>query len=506
MTLVGRLPFPPQPDESLRGLFLRLAQDSLCTGREFEAWLEVKAGGGFPGCAVATVAGKLGMEVAALRSMGLEQDGDQAGPVGLARRAEWKPFARMRWCPACLAEKPYHRRAWSWPFLRVCPVHGLKLRDRCVECEATGLSDFYTCWHRTGLTACSAGHPLPNQPTEAVADCSGAASIYRLCGLRCDGPELPSVFVDRPFGQTIEFVIALGFLNQVVAERNSNKVANVAHARDYRLLEAGVRIARGWPDTFDRLAEAVRLAYGSRRSLLRQYGRLYTFAASGAPEAYLPIVREAFAAHLIRRPDGPDTWPDFLPVPPDRGETVGLEQTRRLLGQSKLSFARLMKTVVWKDMPACGPDLFRRADVFALKGRLSRCVSIDEARSVLGLGKSREIEDFCRAAAIVPVPWASNAAYLAQNRSFELDDLERALARIRRAGRTSPPVYPVDWKTVTKRASGRARIGVCKLHAALLSGRLQAYVAHPDRKGLEAMTFEAAEVGDVIDRLAFPDV
>ena len=439
------------------------------------------------------------MEAAALEAMGFSLGGDEAGPVGLARRAEWKPLARMRWCPDCLSEEPYHRLAWSWPFLRVCPVHGLKLRDSCARCEATGVSDFYTGWHRTGLTACPAGHSLLDQPTERVPDCSGAASIYRLGGFRCDGRDLPAEFLGRPFAQTVKFVIALGFLNQVVADRHNNCVANVAHARDYRLLEAGVRIARGWPDTFDRLAEAVRLAYGSRRSLLRQYGRLYTFAASGAPQAYLPLVREAFATHLLRRPGGPgDTWPEFLPPPPDFGETVGLDETRRLLRLSKRSFARLTKTAAWADMSPCGQDLFRRSDVFELGSRLSRYVPIEEACRVLGLGTARETEQFCRVFGIVPLLWARKAARLAMNRSFDLDELERALAGMRAAGRASPPVCPVGWRTVARQASRQAKLGDRTLHTALLSGRLQPYVAYPDRQGLAAFTFDATEVAEVV--------
>ncbi len=506
MSLVGRLPFPPQFDESLRGLLLRLAEDNLCSGKEFEAWLEVKPGTGFPETALAMVAGKLGMEVPALSSMGLAHDRDQSGPVGLARLAEWKPFARMRWCPACLSEKPYHRRAWSWPFLRVCPVHRMKLRDSCAECEATGVSDFFTGWHRTGVTTCFAGHSLTHQPTEAVPECVGAAAVYRMCGLHCDGPDLPTEFVGRPFGQTIEFFIALGFLNQVVANRNNNEVANVAHARDYRLLEAGVSIARGWPDTFDRLAEAVRLAYGSRRSLLRQYGRLYTFAASGAPEAYLPMVREAFAAHLLRRPDGPgDRWPDFLPPRSDLGETLDLEETRRFLCLSRVSFARLAKTSIWKEIPACAPDRFYRSDVFALKSRLSRCVPIEEAQRRLGLETPQETEEFLRVAAVAPIAWARRAKYFAQNRTFELDDLERALARVRQARRPSAPLRPVNWKAVMQRVCGRSDAAIGKLHAALLSGRLQAYLAHADREGLETMTFEEAEVTDLVGELAISD-
>ncbi len=447
------------------------------------------------------------MEVATLTSMGLARDKEEeVGPVSLGRRAEWKPYARMRWCPACLSERPYHRRVWSWPFLKVCPVHRLKLRDSCTECEAIGVSDFYTGWHRTGLTACFAGHPLPGQPTEAVPECDGAAAIYRMCGLRCVGPDLPTEFLDRPFGQTIEFVIALGFLNQVVADRNNNKQANVVHAGDYRLLEAGVRIARGWPDTFDRLAGTVRLAYGERRSLPRQYGRLYTFAASGAPAAYLPMVREAFATHLLRRPDGPgDRWPDFLPLPRDCDEIISLEEARGLLGLNKLSFARMTATVVWKDMPFFGPGLFRRSDVFTLKRRLSRCLTIDEAGKLLGIETSQETEMFCRVAAIAAVSWAPKAKYLSQHRSFELDELERALARVCRAAQTCPPVCPVDWQTVVQRAFGRSIIDIGKLHAALLSGRLKAYVAFTDRRGLEAMTFEDAEVCELIDQLALAD-
>jgi hypothetical protein len=166
----------------------------------------------------------------------------------------------------------------------------------------------------------------------------------------------------------------------------------------------------------------------------------------------------------------------------------------------------MTKTSAWGNMPHSGPGRYRRSDVFALKHRLSRCVDVFRAQTVLGVATLKEFDEFCRAASIAPVPWSRKVESLARSRTFELNDLERALARIREAGRTSPPSCPINWRAVARRAGGRRVIYNSDLYAALLSGRPQAYVAYPERDGLEALTFEEADVVRVLDELALPEV
>jgi len=40
----------------------------------------------------------------------------------------------LRWCPRCLAERPYHSLLWRFPWLTGCPEHGVRLLERCGHC------------------------------------------------------------------------------------------------------------------------------------------------------------------------------------------------------------------------------------------------------------------------------------------------------------------------------------------------------------------------------------
>lgn len=43
----------------------------------------------------------------------------------------------LQYCPLCLSEgAPYFRKRWRVSYITVCTKHGIKLRDRCPECQA----------------------------------------------------------------------------------------------------------------------------------------------------------------------------------------------------------------------------------------------------------------------------------------------------------------------------------------------------------------------------------
>jgi len=41
----------------------------------------------------------------------------------------------IRFCPACLEERPYFRRRWRLEFFTVCDVHEVSLYARCPSCR-----------------------------------------------------------------------------------------------------------------------------------------------------------------------------------------------------------------------------------------------------------------------------------------------------------------------------------------------------------------------------------
>ncbi len=65
-----------------------------------------------------------------------EKFGRAGHPQGLSRLLAGAVAPGLRWCPRCLAARPYHRLAWRLTPLAGCPEHGLRLLDRCGHCAA----------------------------------------------------------------------------------------------------------------------------------------------------------------------------------------------------------------------------------------------------------------------------------------------------------------------------------------------------------------------------------
>lgn len=59
------------------------------------------------------------------------------------RRDDWT-LATRRFCPACLAEDPYHRAWFDLAFVRTCPIHGVDLTDVAPDGTSVG-------WKRSSL-------------------------------------------------------------------------------------------------------------------------------------------------------------------------------------------------------------------------------------------------------------------------------------------------------------------------------------------------------------------
>lgn len=68
-------------------------------------------------------------------------------------------FRRRRWCPACLAEKPYHRSWWDIVAVRRCPYHDLELVDRDIDNRPVGW-----WWPRFDVTKSGNALAGPHRP------------------------------------------------------------------------------------------------------------------------------------------------------------------------------------------------------------------------------------------------------------------------------------------------------------------------------------------------------
>lgn len=87
--------------------------------------------------------------------------GDYLQLMGNTFRVDQIDKSRIRWCPECLAEKPYYRSIWSIKAYRCCATHGVQLQSKCQKCQEEQR------WPTQGaprdINRCGCGHHLARQ-------------------------------------------------------------------------------------------------------------------------------------------------------------------------------------------------------------------------------------------------------------------------------------------------------------------------------------------------------
>lgn len=91
---------------------------------------------------------------------------------------------RLKFCPACLAEKPYHRKIWDVLIVTVCPIHGNLLVDLCSKCKTP------IAWEKPPLLYCQCGQACRKiKPKHELkrSDVCLSWYVYKLCNLPIAG-------------------------------------------------------------------------------------------------------------------------------------------------------------------------------------------------------------------------------------------------------------------------------------------------------------------------------
>lgn len=498
MSLVTRLPFPPMPDESARGLVVRLAEDNLCSSPQMCEWL------GIPKIDTALLdpvpaAGVMGIDPDVLAAMGFA-DGDTEAFLGHRIPRVSAMRYTMRVCPACLAEAPYHRRIWDHLQIDACPIHRAKLQDRCTEC-VTGAR---IRWLRCRILSADCGHDLSCQPIEDAGDCVGAAVVYRHCGLACDGPDLPAAFSGLGMQDLLEVLLFLGRNDLVVARGNPDGLHPRSMRRAGALLDAGARIALGWPEAFDDLAVRVRATYPEAKGAGSQYGYLHRFIERCGDAPYAGLLRMAYADHLARRGDvSASAWPTFLDMPAGATSTVSTLTARQLLGLGWKSFVNLKAQPLWTDLKPVlssrnGTPQFRRDDVLALGTVLARLVSPYIADRMLGFGPGKVSQLI--GAGLIPVHMWNRKHKNGEPRSLDTKDVAELFDRVARLCLPAAPGKPVPFHALVRMALARQDVGFPDVIRCLLDGTLHGHL--PTRgRDFGAVVFEQADVDGFLDRM-----
>lgn len=94
-------------------------------------------------------------------------------PAGIYHRIR-RRYA-LAFCPHCLAQEPYYRRAWRLAFVTVCTLHKCRLYDRCPACEAP------VTFHRGDI-----GHRESFVADGAITSCAVCSYDFRHAKARVD--------------------------------------------------------------------------------------------------------------------------------------------------------------------------------------------------------------------------------------------------------------------------------------------------------------------------------
>ncbi len=499
------LPVTPEADESARGFMLRVAARNQCSTENIAQWLGLSR----PAALLAgdtTLAGHLlDLPPEQLARMGF-QEGDEGWVLGHKLHTEQLFNSKRVCCPDCLAEKPYHRRIWDLRQVDVCPRHSRQLIDRCPDC---GMVIRWTSqWY---LLFCNCGTRL-DQPgiSLSVDDCTGARAIYLHCGLSGIGEQarLPSDFGELPLASLLDVLFFLGRMDRVIARSNPDGLQAREMRTDRSILNAGTRIALGWPGSFNDLAERVRAARQGRSGVQRQYGYLHRFIMRSAGTPQGALLRTAYAQHLAGRDDVTERcWPVGLPHPGEAMTGLSPSEIQRALGLGGNSFSALRKTPLFTGIKPIlsarnSTVQYARADIEALRTKLDRMVSPGVADRTLGLGKGRT--DLLVAAGIVEVHHWNRHHRNSEQRSVDLADLESLFRRIRALAISTAPGRPVTFDTLLVMAQVRRLVSYIDVIQCLLSGQLRGYVADPGARVLSGVTFEKAGAETIMNRLASP--
>ena len=193
------------------------------------------------------LAGLAGVDTALLEGMSYRPTGRLAhcrfGAGELHR--EFLDISGRRFCPACLADYPYHRAAWDLALVTACPEHKARLVARCPACNRK------TDWRQPTVALCPCGAMLKWSKMLLVSteEAQANANVLNLAtGL--DTPWLPIRLQACARSDLTRVLMCLGmFLTGWRGQRRIEALVASGPERTAAVLVAGMRCLEDWPNS-----------------------------------------------------------------------------------------------------------------------------------------------------------------------------------------------------------------------------------------------------------------
>lgn len=497
----------PFPDESLPGFLKRMAEANGFDGlKRFLAMLQPDFTT-FPQAAL-RAAGDL--DLAAFLALTPEEldrlcygDGPLRRILGRELSRDLVAIGERKACPLCLDEAPYHRATWDLVPISVCPVHAVRLVDRCTCGARLG-------WGSRPLLRCSdmgCADDVRDIPAFSVPDkeMGGVRAVDAL--LRhgdCDGLDAGQV-ADLSVGERIFLIFRLGVFALGYERSTRPPVFARQHGDQFhRVLDAGWRICADWPRGFHALLEERRAAAegrGGRFGVQRAFGSMHRRVEALGDSPHARLMARAIADYVVGCPELATRAPEIRRArtsadPQHRHATV--REAMQLLG---VGFDRVRELgeerALWI-VPPTGkgaPALLRADGLHELYRERSAHLSKRDVCRELGIAK-RTVERLREAGFLPTVPDPDEPDFLAYPREG-IEALIRKLEASVPDGKRATPRPAVTIAGVARRVylPGFDTFDVIR---AVLEGRLAPVALSRRAKGLGRFLFREADV----DRLA----
>jgi hypothetical protein len=464
MTLV--VTYAPHDDESGLGYYRRLTADNaLSNWRELAAVAGVQRNRGALLAHPEYVAGQLGLEREWARFAGSQE----------ADCRSWGRLHRVSndaVCPTCLTDEPYLRHHWQHTYVTACPLHRIRLVDRCDACGELLSANRYH------VDRCDCGHDLGMLPRVASTSAQHWLSSLIASGGKQSGgtaPNLRGVSV-------IALVQIVGSLSLFADPTLPPPRRSAAQPRSIdeavELLAPLESLLADWPVGFKSHVE-MRIAAGNpdARTLNTLLGPWYAslrkHCQGSALEPFLRVIIEVAAVHF----DGTLGLDAAQSLVAETTEYLRLSEVAKLLG---LSVSRMHSAIHGAQCQhrtrrfGTRGQLYEipRGEVERIRARRHEWVSIDQACELAGVPRS-VLEHMMSAGVIaLDINWRKDLLKAGQ---VEQSSVHELVERIRAAAQTeaTPDGDKLTWAGLTSRRMGD-RQAIQSLMLAIATGEVKA--------------------------------
>ncbi|TXN08034.1 hypothetical protein FV222_01415 [Methylobacterium sp. WL103] len=400
-------------------------------------------------------------------------------------------YERQCCCVACWADDAAcetdgtvpmrHLRCWwSVAAVSVCPIHNLRLNDRCLQCDRT------IRLAGARVTVCRCGANLARSPRIVVEPHATAADAY-VVGRLGGCPRVPEAILDAlPLCDAIALMQRLGCC---VSAGRDVRFGKTDPADRPAMMLAGFHAVRTGDKGIEKTIDALLAAPGRPDRLRVQLGQLYSWFAA-LPDGELQSWMANRIANVVRRNQLCwQGWERHVVEPPTPDRISASRAKACLDAGWDRTVAILEAAGLRSDVDErCRPTVDRR-QVEMLASRVGRFINVDILAGTLGITPAsvRKLV----AADILPRGPLALAAF--RHPRFDPIEVDAILDRMQ----GNAPVVEVPPSDSVSIVRAARKVGIVALCRAILDGQIVATARVVGTPGLAGIRIRSAGIAEL---------